>query len=283
MERVTAGVIGLGSMGLGWHCKTLHRLQQFDLIAGCDPSPQRRVCEKPFCMNLAECDEMIAAAERSGTLLSAYQNRRWDGGHLSALDTVQSGILGDIFFTKQLSMSYSAIMHTYGVPEFRPQWRAEKRYGGGMLYDFGAHRIDQLLHLLAHAPVRDVYADLRGRLWSDEVDDCFLVIIRFHNGITSQVEHTAVARLGFGGTLIVGRDGSYLNGKIKVGRADDEREFDAKQFESDWDRFYCNLHAHLTEDEAIAIPLSQTRQLMAIIDAALRSSQTGQVISVGDG
>lgn len=330
MKKVNAGVIGLGSMGTGWHCETLHRLEQFHLAAGCDPSPERRalcqeqfgltayegydemldrddldlvvvatpsamhhdhviqalragkhvVCEKPLCMNLSECDDMIREAEASGRMLSAYQNRRWDGDHLSALHTVQSGILGEVFFTKQVSMSYSAIMRTYGVPEFRPQWRAEKQYGGGLLYDFGAHNIDALLQLLGHPPVRDVYADLRGRLWSDEVDDCCLVIIRFENGVTSQMETTTVARLGFGGTLIVGRDGAYLNGKIKVGEGDEEREFEAKQFERDWDAFYRNIHAHLTEGEPVAIPLSETRQMMAIIDAALRSAETGQVVSL---
>jgi scyllo-inositol 2-dehydrogenase (NADP+) len=330
MDKVAAGVIGLGSMGTGWHCETLHRLEQFELIAGCDPSAERRglceqqfgltayesyeemlgrddldlvvvatpsamhrdhvvqaleagrhvVCEKPFCMNLAECDEMIAAAEQTGGLLSAYQNRRWDEGHLSALDTVQSGVLGEIFFTKQVSMSYSAIMRTYGVPEFRPQWRAEKRYGGGLLYDFGAHHIDELLQLLGHQPVRDVYADLRGRLWSDEVDDCCLVVIRFESGVTSQVETTTVARLGFGGTLIVGRQGSYLNGTIKVGEGDDEQELPARRFERDWDAFYRNIHAHLTRGEPVAIPLSETRQLMAVIDAALRSAETGGVVAL---
>lgn len=29
-------------MGTRWHCDTLHRLEQFDLIAGSDPSPERR-------------------------------------------------------------------------------------------------------------------------------------------------------------------------------------------------------------------------------------------------
>jgi len=331
VERITAGVLGLGSMGTGWHCDTLHRLEQFDLVAGSDPSPERRdicankhgltgyerfeemldlddldlvvvatpsamhrdhviqaleagkhvVCEKPLCLNLAECDDIIAAAERTGKMMSAYQNRRWDADHLAALDTVRSGVLGDIFFTKQVSMSYSPIMRTYGVPEFRPQWRAEKQYGGGLLYDFGPHRIDQLLQLLDWPKVRDVYADLKSCVWSDEVDDCCLVVIRFENGVTSQVETTMVARLGMGGTVIAGRDGAYKDGLIKTGEGDDQPETPAKEFERDWDAFYRNIHAHLTADEPLAVPLSQTRQMIAIIDAALRSAESGQVARIG--
>lgn len=328
MERITAGVLGLGSMGTGWHCDTLHRLEQFDLCAGSDPSPERRalcadkygltgyerfeemlalddldlvvvatpsamhrdhvlqaleagkhvVCEKPLCMNLAECDEIIAAAQRTGKMMSAYQNRRWDADHLAALDTVRSGVLGDLFFTKQVSMSYSPIMRTYGVPEFRPQWRAEKQYGGGLLYDFGPHRIDQLLQLLDWPKVRDVYADLKSCVWSDEVDDCCLVVIRFANGVTSQVETTTVARLGMGGTVIAGRDGTYRDGLIRTGEGDDQVETPAGEFERDWDAFYRNIHAHLTAGEPLAVPLSQTRQMIAIVDAALRSAASGQVV-----
>ncbi|MGD9498261.1 MAG: Gfo/Idh/MocA family protein [Armatimonadota bacterium] len=328
MDTITAGVVGLGSMGVGWHCEQLARIDGFALICGADPSAERRalvaeqfgiethahyeemlarpdldlvvvatpsamhrdhvlaalqagkhcVCEKPLCMDLAQCDQIIAAAERTGLMVSAYQNRRWDADHLAALDTVRSGLLGELFFTKQISMSYSPIMRTYGVKEFRPHWRAEKRYGGGLLYDFGPHRIDQLLGLLDYPPVRDVYCDLQSRVWSDEVDDCCLLVIRFENGVTSQVETTTVARLGLGGTLLVGRDGAYRDGTIKVGEGEGEREFPARSFERDWDAFYRSVHAHLTAGEPLAVPLWQTRRMMAIIDAALRSAATSQVV-----
>ncbi|MGC9317302.1 MAG: Gfo/Idh/MocA family protein [Armatimonadota bacterium] len=331
MQTITAGVLGLGSMGVGWHCAQLDRVDGIDLICGCDASQQRRalvaekygietheaydemlarqdldlvvvatpsamhrdhviaaleagkhcVCEKPLCMDLEECDEIIAAAERSGKMMSAYQNRRWDESHLSAVHTVDSGVLGEIFFTKQISMSHSPIMRTYGVEEFRPQWRAEKRYGGGLLYDFGPHRIDQLLQLLDYPEVRDVYCDLQGRVWSDEVDDCCLVIIRFANGVTSQVETTTVARLGIGGTLIVGREGAFRDGMIAVGEGDEQKQFPARQFERDWDAYYRNIRAHLTAREELAVPLWQTRAMMAIIDAALRSAETGEVVIPG--
>ena len=178
-------------------------------------------------------------------------------------------------------MSYSPIMRTYGVEAFRPQWRAEKAYGGGLLYDFGPHRIDQLLQLLDYPQVTDVYADLRGHVWTDEVDDQCLVVIRFDNGVTSQVETTTIARLGIGGTLIVGRDGAFRDGTIATGEGDEMLERPAEQFERDWDAYYRNIHAHLTEGADLAVPLWQTRAMIAIIDAALRSAASGQVATCG--
>ena len=42
MTTITAGVLGLGSMGVGWHCAQLDRVAGLDLLAGCDPTEARR-------------------------------------------------------------------------------------------------------------------------------------------------------------------------------------------------------------------------------------------------
>jgi predicted dehydrogenase len=34
--------------------------------------------EKPMALTLAEADEMVAAAQRTGRLLTVFHNRRWD-------------------------------------------------------------------------------------------------------------------------------------------------------------------------------------------------------------
>ena len=89
------------------------------------------------------------------------------------------------------------------------------------------------------------------------------------------------ARLSIGGTLIVGRDGAFRDGTIATGEGDDLLERPAREFERDWDAYYRNIHAHLTAGEELAVPLWQTRAMIAIIDAALRSDESGQVISPG--
>jgi len=330
MEAIKSGVIGLGSMGMGWHAETLHRLEQFDLISGCDPSEQRLkiareqydcegyldyaemladpelelvavatpssmhaehaiqaleagkycVVEKPFCMNVPEFDTMAAAAKASGKLLCCYQNRRWDAGHLTALNVVRSGVLGELFFIQQMGGSFSRIMLEYGVKEFRPAWRAEKKYGGGMLYDFGAHTIDQILRYVDHVPVKDVYAELRGFCWSDEVDDTVLLVIRFTNGVTATVSTSSAARAAVSGFAIVGRDGAYKDGIIYTGEPGDIVETEAEEVTGHWDEFYLQMYEAIREGAQPPVPLEQTRMLMQIFDATFESSRTGQVVTI---
>src|SRR5689334_17367615 len=46
------------------------------------------VTDKVMCLTLAECDAMLAAAERNGKLLTVFQNRRLDGDYLTVKLTI---------------------------------------------------------------------------------------------------------------------------------------------------------------------------------------------------
>ena len=72
--------------------------------------------------------------------------------------------------------------------EYRPGWRNEAEFGGGGLYDWGSHFIDQIWRLLYPAkPVR-VFAQLRGNVWTRDCDDFARVLIDFDSGAVGLVE-----------------------------------------------------------------------------------------------
>jgi len=52
------------------------------------------VCEKPMATSLAEADAMIEAAEKSGRILTIFQNMRYAPDFLKVREVVKSGILG---------------------------------------------------------------------------------------------------------------------------------------------------------------------------------------------
>lgn len=60
---------------------------------------------------------------------------------------------------------------------------------------------------------------------------------------------------------------------------DDPREYPAREFERDWAAYRRDIHAHLTADEELAVPLWQTRRMIAIIDATLRSAASGHLVT----
>ena len=95
----------------------------------------------------AEADEMVAAAERSGCLLSVFHNRRWDHDYLMLKSLVRQGILGKLLTLDSRVMTYGPAWATYGVSEAAPAWRTQAEHGGGFLADWAPHLLEQVLDL----------------------------------------------------------------------------------------------------------------------------------------
>ena len=54
------------------------------------------LCEKPMAVTLAECESMVAAAERNGKHLMIGHNMRFDPVHRKAKELLDGGIIGDM-------------------------------------------------------------------------------------------------------------------------------------------------------------------------------------------
>jgi predicted dehydrogenase len=143
--------------------------------------------EKPMALDLAQSKEMVAEAEGRGVVLSVFQNRRWDLDYLTVRRAVEAGVLGKLINVESRLGQWSSCVGP-AAREYRPNWRNEAAFGGGGLYDWGSHFVDQIWRLLWPAkPVR-VFAQLRGNVWSRECDDFARVCVDFDNGVAGLVE-----------------------------------------------------------------------------------------------
>jgi hypothetical protein len=98
------------------------------------------LCEKPLAITTAECDAMIAAAKKSGVVLSTYHNRHWDGCILSAIDHIKKNKrIGEI-------VRVEARMGERAQPG--DWWRGSRSISGGILYDWGVHLLEYSLLLI---------------------------------------------------------------------------------------------------------------------------------------
>ncbi len=135
------------------------------------------ICEKPVAMSMESLERMIAAAERNGVRFSTHQNRRWDVDYLAMQQIKDSGELGRVL---QLE---SRIHGSRGIPS---DWRGEREHGGGMLYDWGIHLIDQVLMVFGW-DVKRVYC-ICDHITNQEVDDGFRLDIWMADGAHAVVE-----------------------------------------------------------------------------------------------
>jgi scyllo-inositol 2-dehydrogenase (NADP+) len=94
------------------------------------------VLEKPFTITSSDAKKLILLAKDKGRVLSVYQNRRYVSDFLTIKQLLKEKKLGEI-------VEYEAHYDRYR-PELRPDaWREENIPGSGILYDLGAHLIDQ--------------------------------------------------------------------------------------------------------------------------------------------
>lgn len=134
--------------------------------------------EKPMALDLHDSAELVRRANQAGRVLSVFHNRRWDVDYLTVLDAVRAGRFGKLINVESRIGQWSSCVGP-AAKEWRPQWRNEATFGGGGLYDWGSHFIDQLWQLMLPArPVR-VFAQLRGNVWTRDCDDFARVLIDF--------------------------------------------------------------------------------------------------------
>jgi scyllo-inositol 2-dehydrogenase (NADP+) len=250
------------------------------------------VTDKPMCLNVAEADAMIATSQQSGRLLSVFQNRRWDGDFLTIRRVVEQGLLGELF-----------LMETAWLQARPPRgWSSERRRGGGKFLDLGVHLIDQVLELVA-APVTQVYARFHSGIWPIDVEDHAYCIISFTSGIdahvtTSSAAHTQSRRwrlLGTRGALVKEgfdpQEQALLTGNVATA-SEDPRQYARLYGEvaggstetvvsthpGRWLAFYDNIAEALQNAATVAVTPESSRAVMAVIEAAQQSAQTGQAI-----
>ncbi|RIQ11548.1 Gfo/Idh/MocA family protein [Jiangella rhizosphaerae] len=148
------------------------------------------VVDKPLTVHLADAEALIARAEQTGAVLTAFQNRRWDGDFLTVRRLVESGALGEVRRFESRFEWLSA--------RPRPPWKSGTSGpdGGGVAYDLGSHLIDQAVQLFG--PVKGVYGELDAHRPGAVNDDDSFIALTHESGVRSHLAMSSlVAQRGF--------------------------------------------------------------------------------------
>ena len=271
-----------------------------DAIA-CLEAGKHVLVDKPIAASVAEADAMIAAAERAGHVLSVFQNRRLDGDFLTVQRLLSDGRLGDLRWAELAWQSFGA----------NRGWRGNAGRGGGRLVDLGSHLIDQLLVLMP-GKISGVYARVVREFEQADVESDALLVITFADGRTGAIDCSSRAalpkpRFYLRGTSATfekfgvdpqeaelangidavraarepadqhGRLRDATDGKLAARPDDTER---VETLPGDWPRFYANLRDAIRGAAEPLVRPDQCRRVLAVLEAAFRSEQSGRAEAV---
>jgi predicted dehydrogenase len=168
-------------------------------------------CEKPMALTLAECDEMISAADRNGVILQLGFMRRFDPDFEAALARIEAGEIG-------LPMLIKSLTHGPGLP---PAWARDLHTSNGMLAEVNSHDWDTT-RWLAHSNPERVYAEVsnfKGAKHGVETEhfyDTALVSVRFESGTLAAISGVCPCDYGYDARVeIIGEKGLLQIGDLR--------------------------------------------------------------------
>ena len=250
------------------------------------------VTDKPMCLTLDEYDAMVAAQAKSGTLLTVFHNARLSGDYLTLRSIIDSGRLGEL---RWLEVNWNR----HGLSK-RSAWRNDANAYGGRLIDLGVHLIDQVLQVFPER-VASVYTRM-NRDWPDaKVESACMVTIGFETGRTAIIDVGSMTRIPKHKYHAVGTVGTWTkpgglvdpqDAALASGNWEDANEdvatigtlvdptgaYPTPTLAGDWRKYYQNLADALLEHAVPLVNVDEMRRVIAVMQAALESARTGDVI-----
>lgn len=260
------------------------------------------VVDKPFTITSAEADTLINLAEKQNKLLSVHHNRRWD----SNARTLRKVLAGD-FVGRPVDLEIHFDRYR---PFMRPgAWREQDTPGSGILYDLGAHLLDEVQCLFGLPEF--ITADERIQRTNGQTIDNFTVVLDYE-GLKVTLKAGMLVR-ELGPTYVLhGEKGSFIKygtdvqeAALKVGlhpnntpnwgvepasnwgtlNTDYEGQHLIGKIESepgDYREYYINVYQALTEGAAMAVTAEQARNTIRLIELARQSSAERKTLPYSD-
>ncbi|WP_202233865.1 Gfo/Idh/MocA family protein [Actinacidiphila reveromycinica] len=254
------------------------------------------VVDKPLAGTAAEARALAALADARGLLLGVFQNRRWDGDFRTVRDLVERGALGEV---RRFESRFERWR-----PRLKGGWResGDPADIGGLLYDLGAHLVDQALTLFGPAAL--VHAEAAAVRPGATADDDAFIALTHASGVRSHLWMSAVTpRLGprfrvlgsTGGYVVHGLDPQEAD--LRAGRrpgdgapwgevppagwgtaGTDGAEAAVPTLPGDYPAFYAAVAAALRAGTAAPVTAHEAAAALDVIEAAHRSAATGGTV-----
>ncbi len=271
-------------------------IAHYDLAKQALESGKNVVVEKPFTVTSEEADKLINLAGHKNKILTVHQNRRWDSDFRTIEKIVKENLLGDL-------VEYEAHYDRFRSYIKENSWRENDIPGSGILYDLGAHLIDQAQCLFG-VP-EEIFADLQIQRSEGKTIDNFEIILHYPKVKVTLKAGMLVREVGPHFSLY-GKNGSFLKFGMDVQEAALKKGLTPKNTENwgvepeslwgkldtevngshfvgkiesetgDYRKFYKNVYKAILGEEEIAVKAYQARNTIKIIELAQKSSSEKQ-------
>ena len=252
------------------------------------------VVDKPLAGTAREAQVLLDLAQAQDRQLHVFQNRRWDSEILTAQRAIRDGLVGT---PHRLESRFERWR-----PTPKGGWREEGPADDlpGLLYDLGAHLVDQALHLLG--PVQRVFASVRRVRPGVVTDDDTQVFLEHVSGAVSILSVSAASAftgprlrlLGTGGGLWIDTLDTQEDA-LRAGRVPGDAHWGAEADDAwvvtdtdaprslarergNWPAYYRGVAASLRGEGSPPVDPRDVVENLRVIEAAHESGRSGTAV-----
>jgi scyllo-inositol 2-dehydrogenase (NADP+) len=135
------------------------------------------ILEKPMTSDSKEAKAIIAVAKKKKAKLTVYQPARLADYFQHLKKIINSKILGEVYHIK---------INRYKFQR-RDDWQSVKKFGGGMLANYGSHVLGQLLELIG-TDTKKTFCTLRCVATLGDADDVVKIVTQTKSGVIGEVD-----------------------------------------------------------------------------------------------
>jgi xylose dehydrogenase (NAD/NADP) len=232
------------------------------------------LCEKPLALSVAQCDQIMAAAEAAGVVAAEAVMYLYHPLLHKARDLVREGAVGQV---KLVRGSFSFFLDRPADVRWEPE------LGGGSLWDVGSYPVS-FIRWIAGEP-EQVFG--WGTLGDSGVDETFAGLLRYASGVLGVLDSSfcqpfrvQAEVIGSSGTLRVERP-FPINSESRIILRRDEKEKKIRVPKADPYRCQVDaLTAAVLDGAALPVPLSSSRANVATLVALYESARKGVPVTI---
>jgi predicted dehydrogenase len=248
------------------------------------------LCEKPLATSIADARDMLECAAAAKRVLYPCHNYKHAPVIRDVRKIIASGAIGRVHL---VTLQTFRNIHARGVPEWRPDWRRERRHaGGGIAMDHGSHTFYLAFEWLRSYPT--AISARMSNLGSGDTEDDFSCSLKFPTGVaTAHLSWQAGVRKviytihGSHGAIRVEDDHIEVARNRKgyvVGAAQVDWRFERHEVRSDWmdsshaawfDSLFDGFKQAIAEGEWVGKDAEESFLCIQLIQTAYASAQQG--------
>jgi len=211
VERLQEAGETFGAKGYQTYQELLAK-EQLDLVVIASPTPFHAeqalasfehgcdvFCDKPLAPSLEESERMVECMRKHSRKMMVYQPHRVIADIVALKFLIKKDLIGPIYMIQRGRSGYDR----------RNDWQSLKKFGGGMLNNYGAHYIDQLLYLCDSRP-KKVFGLLRTVASAGDAEDVVKVVIEMEDGRILDLDINMACPHSMVPWQILGKYGSIL-------------------------------------------------------------------------